>query len=93
VEDVALIRRVFLGLFAKMIDRYLEQRINVKFCGKLTGNASDICEIPSEAYGGEAMKNSKVSERHKRFKVGCENVIDDDDNAHHFLRYQGYCSL
>jgi len=41
VEVVALIIRVFLRLFAKMSDRFLEQRMNFKFCVKLGKNSSD----------------------------------------------------
>jgi hypothetical protein len=36
-------------------DRFLEQRINIKFCVKLGKNASDNFEVLCEAYGGEAM--------------------------------------
>jgi len=48
-----------------MSDRFLEQRINIKFCVKLGKNASDTCAIPSEAYGAEVMKNSSAFEWHK----------------------------
>jgi len=51
-----------------MTDRLIEQGINVKFCVKLRKNASDTCEIPSDAYGAEAMKMSSVFEWHKRPK-------------------------
>jgi hypothetical protein len=43
-------------------------RINTKFCVKLGKNASYICALPSEAYGGEDTKKSSVSEWHKRPK-------------------------
>jgi hypothetical protein len=46
-----------------------------------------------EAYGGEAMKKSYAFEWHKQFKEGREKVEHNGENAHHFLRYQGYCSL
>jgi uncharacterized metal-binding protein len=59
VEAVAQIKRVFLRVVAKKSDRFLEQRINIKFCVKLEKNASDTCEMLSEAYRGEAMKKSK----------------------------------
>jgi hypothetical protein len=35
MEVVALKRRVFLRIVAKMSDRYLEQRINVNFLSKI----------------------------------------------------------
>jgi hypothetical protein len=68
-----------------MSDRFLEQRINIKFCVKLGSNASDICAMLCEGYGGEAMKKSHVFEWHKRVKEGRKNMKDDEDNAHHFL--------
>jgi hypothetical protein len=37
--------------------------------------------ILSEAYGGEAMKKPRVSERHKRFKGSRENVEDDEKSG------------
>jgi hypothetical protein len=43
-----------------MRDLYLEQCVNIKFCVKLGKNASDTCAVPSEAYGGDAMKKSRV---------------------------------
>jgi hypothetical protein len=63
---------MFLRLVAKMSDRFLEQRINIKFCVKLGNNASDTYEMPSEAYGGETTKKSSVPEWHKPFKRGSE---------------------
>jgi hypothetical protein len=62
MEVMALIRRVFIRLFAKMSDRFLEQRINIKFCAKLGKNASETCAMLSNAYGVEAMKKSSVFE-------------------------------
>jgi hypothetical protein len=77
-----------------MSDRFLEQRINIKFCVKLGKNASDICAVLSEAFRGEAMKKSGASEWHKGFKECGENVEDDDESVFiTFFRYQVYCSL
>jgi len=39
------------------------------------------------------MKISLVFEWHRRFRKGRENVKDDEDDAHQFLRYQGSCLL
>jgi hypothetical protein len=36
--------------------QFLQQQIHIQFCVKLGKNASDVCEMFSEAYGGEAMK-------------------------------------
>jgi hypothetical protein len=80
---------MFLRLVAKMSDRFLEQRINVKFGVKLGRNASDTCAMLSEAYGGEAMKESRA----ERFKESSRVEITNEDDVHHFLRYQGCCSL
>jgi len=59
-----------------MSDRFLEQRINIKFCVKLQKNASDTCAMLSEAYGGDAMRKSNVFVWHELFKEGRENVGD-----------------
>jgi len=40
---------VFLPLIAKMSDQFQEQWFNIKFCVKLGENASDTCEMLSEA--------------------------------------------
>jgi hypothetical protein len=59
---------VFLRLVAEMRDRFLEQRINIKFCVKIGKDANDTCAMLSERYRGEAMKKSSVFEWHKRFR-------------------------
>jgi hypothetical protein len=41
-------------------DRFLEQRINIKFCVKLGKNANDTCAALSKVYGEDAMKKSNV---------------------------------
>jgi hypothetical protein len=73
VEAVGLIGRVQLRLVAKTSERFLEQRINIKFCVKFGKHGSYTCAKLSEA-----MKNSSVVEWHKRFKGGGENVEDDE---------------
>jgi hypothetical protein len=65
-----------------MSDRFLEQRINIKFCVKLSlemehgafSMIPEACDVPT------TQENSHVE-------------IANEDNAHHFLRYEGYCSL
>jgi hypothetical protein len=47
----------FLRLVAKTSDRFLELRMNIKFCLNLGKNASDTCAMLSEAYG-EAVRKS-----------------------------------
>jgi hypothetical protein len=58
-----------------MSDRLLEQRINIKFCAKLGKSMSETLQMLTEAYGVDTMK---VSEWHKRFKEGWEDVKDDE---------------
>jgi hypothetical protein len=84
---------VLIRLVRKISDLFLEQQISIKFCVKLGRNASDTCGMLSGACGEEAMKMSSVFDWYERFREGRENVKDDEDNAHHFLRYLGYCSL
>jgi hypothetical protein len=43
----------------------------------------------SEAYGGAAMRKSNIFGWHERFKESSHDETTNDDNAHHFLRYQG----
>jgi hypothetical protein len=53
MEVVALIRCVFLRLVAKIGDRFLAQRINIKFCVKLGKNASDTWAMLSRGLQGK----------------------------------------
>jgi hypothetical protein len=76
-----------------MSDRFLEQRMNFKFCVKLGKNSSDTCAVFSEAYGAETMKKSSGFEWNKWFKEGWRVEMTNEDNAHHLLRCQGYCSF
>jgi hypothetical protein len=62
----------------KMSDRLLEQRINIKFCAKLGNSKSETLQKLTEAYGADIIKKSRVSEWHKRFKEGREDVKDDE---------------
>jgi hypothetical protein len=62
-----------------MSDRFLEQRISIKFCVKLGNNASGTCAMLYQAYGGEAVRKSSVSERHKQIKDSCK--MKDDERS------------
>jgi len=42
-----------------MSDRFLQQRIDIKFCVKLGNEASGDCVMVPEAYAGKAMRKSK----------------------------------
>jgi hypothetical protein len=61
-----------------MSDRLLEQRINIKFCAKLSKSAGETLQMLIEAYGADAVKKSNVFQLHKRFKEGREDVKDDE---------------
>lgn len=61
----------------KMSDRYLEQRISIKFCVKLNKSASETHHLLKEAYGDEVMSRARIFDWHKRFKEGREDVRDD----------------
>jgi hypothetical protein len=50
-----------------MSHRFLEQRINVKFCVKLVNNARNTCAMFSNAYGKRSLEKSSVFEWHRRF--------------------------
>jgi hypothetical protein len=39
------------------------------------------------------MKKSSVSEWQKWFKESLYVEITNEENAHHYFQYQGYCSL
>jgi hypothetical protein len=69
--------RVFLCLVAKMSDRFLDQRIDVKFCAKLGKNKSETCTVLSEVCQNEVMEKSSAFVWHKRFKEGRKNVADE----------------
>ncbi|XP_069409926.1 protein GVQW3 isoform X1 [Ovis canadensis] len=60
-----------------MSDRYLEQRISIKFCVKLNKSASETHHLLKEAYGDEVMSRARVFDWHKRFKKGREDIRDD----------------
>jgi hypothetical protein len=64
-----------------MSGRFLEQRINIKFCVKLGKNASDTYAMFSEVYGEEAMKKPCAFEMHKWVKEGREKVEDDEKSG------------
>jgi hypothetical protein len=62
-----------------MSDRFLEQRINIKFCVKLRWNASDTCGMLFEAYGDQVMKKSGVLEWHKRFEKNLRVEVTNEE--------------
>jgi hypothetical protein len=62
-----------------MSDRFLGQRIYIKFWVKLGENSSDIYALLSKAYVGKCMKHSNVFECYKQFKFGSHFEITNED--------------
>ena len=60
-----------------MSDKNLEQRMNIKFCGKISKSASETLALLTVAYGEYAMKKSSVFEWYSWFKEEREDVQDD----------------
>jgi hypothetical protein len=58
-EEVA---RVWYTVDGKMSEENLEQRINIKFRGKIGKSASETLALLAVAYGEYAMKKLSVSE-------------------------------
>jgi hypothetical protein len=59
-----------------MIDKNVEQRINIKFCVKIGKSASETLALLAVAYGEYALKKSSVFEWYRQFKEGREDVQD-----------------
>jgi len=55
----------------------MEQRINIKFCVKISKSACETLALLTVAYGEYAMKKSNVFEWHKWFKEEQEDVQAD----------------
>jgi hypothetical protein len=55
--------------------------MDINVCEKLGNDANDTCAMLSENYGGETTKKSNVSEWHKQYKEGRENVEDDESSG------------
>jgi len=60
-----------------MSDKNLEQQINIKFCVKIGKCATETLDILKVAFGEYGVKKLSVSEWHRRFKEGREDVQDD----------------
>jgi len=65
-----------------MSDRFLKQRINIKFCVKLS------LEMKHSAFNmiPKALETADISTTEESSRV----EITNEDNAHQILRYQGY---
>jgi hypothetical protein len=60
----------------KMVDKNLEQWVNISFCVKIGKSASETLALLTFGYGEYSMKKLSVFERHRRFKEGREDVQD-----------------
>jgi hypothetical protein len=56
----------------------IEQHINLKFLVKLKKKISECFQLVKEVYSDNVMSRTRVSERHKRFMEGREEVEDDE---------------
>jgi hypothetical protein len=61
----------------EMVD-FKEQRICIKFCFKLKKTAAETHRMLKEAFGDNAMSQSKTCLWYKRFKDGRTSVNDDE---------------
>ena len=55
----------------------VEQRVNVKFCVKLGKFATETYGLLKKVYGDECLSRTRVFKWFKRFKVGREEIGDD----------------
>ena len=62
-----------------MSDKCLEQRINIKFCVKISKCASETLTLLTVAYGEYGMKKSSVFEWHRR--LGRARNVQDDPRS------------
>ena len=56
----------------------LEERYAIKFCFKITKNATETYGMLLTAFGASCMNRASVFECHKRLKEGRESVRDDE---------------
>jgi len=55
----------------------MEQCVNVKFCVKLGKSATEMYDLLKKVSGDECLSRTQVFEWFKRFKVGREEIGDD----------------
>jgi hypothetical protein len=61
----------------KLSDKNLEQRINIRFCVKISRSASDMFSLLTFAYDEYTLLKLSVFERQMQFKDGQDDVPDD----------------
>ena len=67
-----------VNFFTTDMTDFKEQRICIKFCFNLKKTAAETHQILQEAFGDNAMSQSKTFLWHKRFKDGRTSVDDDE---------------
>jgi hypothetical protein len=60
----------------------MEQQVNVKFCVGIGKSATEMCDLLKKFYGDECLSCTEVFEWFKRFKVGREEIKDDQRPSH-----------
>ena len=55
----------------------LEQRICIKFCGKLEHSSTESVRMMHKAFGDNAKSEAEIKGWHKHFKEGQESVESD----------------
>jgi len=90
MQFVTLIRRVFVFLVARVSDRFLEQRIDIKCCVKLA------LEMKQGAFSMILKAHDNICNGNSDIPTSQESSLVEmtsEDNAYDFLRYQVYLSL
>jgi len=59
------------------MDVQFEQRVNIKFCVKLSKTVTETLQLLRDAYGDEALFRTRVFGWHRRFVLGRVSVEDD----------------
>jgi hypothetical protein len=62
-----------------MVDKEIEQRVNIKFLVKLKKTAIETFIVLREVYGKDALPRAHVFAWHKRFAEGREDVEDEEE--------------
>jgi hypothetical protein len=62
-----------------MVDKEIEQRVNIKFLVKLKKTATETFIVLREVYGKDALSRARVFAWHKRFSEGREDVEDEEE--------------
>jgi hypothetical protein len=62
-----------------MVDKEIEQRVNIKFFVKLKKTPTETFCVLREVYGKDALSKARVFAWHKRFSEGIEDVEDEEE--------------